>query len=531
MYRRGIHFGRWAGLASAAAVLATTGTAQAPSIQALWSFPSDGSWQPETVALGADGSEVFSEYGSYLNERVLLSVHDSDPPTPVWSDGEQLWNHYRAVDSASQGSTHAALHQEYIDSTMTWRRPVLRKYSTGSDTPDWVYESSVLISSSSNADVRVSTDGSQVTAVVYDVSGGQTRLSVFDASSPTPTSEFSVDTGGAFEAFEVSGDGKVIALRSQLKLSVVDLESGAVRLSKYYFYSPFAGGLSLSGDGSVVAMATGSELQVFEWNGSAYGEPALATLPSGGYSPAVAVSGDGSRVAAGTNYYNQQGDFRVQCWDVEGLVNRLDHATSAPGTTPNVVSALRLSADGDTIAVGLWGDEGETVPELLVLSPDHPGDLASADLPGSVMDMDLSPDGRRVVVAAKGAHATDFGNGGGLYLFQVGDRDFRLHGAPQIGATVTFSQQHEAEAYGVVLSAPQLASEPQVFPGVGSLLLDAGSLSVLPSIVPTDGNGVAYVPHQIPNEASLVGTTSYYQGFGLRPRKLSEDFVRVTVLP
>jgi len=496
----------------------------------VWEYSSDNSWLPSVVSLGSEGTQVFMEIGSFNNSRLLFSAHDQHPPTPVWQVDDSTVHYRQDVDSAAMGEVHAVLFHE-PGSLPGSQRAVVQKFHSSSDSALWEYVFTPNVSGQQSTTVRVSASGQRVVGAVFDSASFTTQVAVFDTDTGSPSAVHDVWTLGPSRAIELSGDGSTLALQSDNKLMVVDLDSGQVLHQSYPGMSSFYGALSISDDGDRVAARGANKVLVLDRQGSSYGTALQVTLGANEICDGLALSGDGSRLAYGFNDATQPTQGRILWMDVDSQQVLLDYTQSGSGSETNIVDHLDLSSDGSRLAVGLWGDGSAGSPEVLVFEEGTGSPVRWFDAPGTVLAMDLSPDGRSLAVGARQGHASVFGGGGGYFLLDTCDTDFDLHGAPQIGATVTFSQQHEAEAYGVVLSAPQLASEPLVFPGVGSLLLDAGSLSVLPSIVPTDGEGVAYVPHQIPNQASLVGTTSYYQGFGLRPRKLSEDYVRVTVLP
>jgi len=520
-----------AALLGAALIQGLTSTASGQGV--VWMHESEGnSWLAETVTLGGWGDHVFTEVGAYANHRLLFSSHDAMPPAPVWDDGQFDFNFARTVDSASEADVQVAMHQEYVTTGSSERQAILHKFTSQSGDPDWTFEVPSSIYGHNFSDIRVSADGSVIVAAVLDGQSGRPVLWVFNPGSPIPIASHTVTSIYGWVTFDLSADGSRVVLSNSQRIVVVDVASGAEVDQIWIAGSPNNGSVAVNRDASEILFGTQGSLRVYaDQTGIGYVLDASLALDTGEYCSRVAFSGDGQTLGVGINKAGLFDFARLMKVSRNGFAVELDYVVPSGGELQNIVSGLALSEGGDVLAAGLWGDALGATPELLVF--EGPSGVPSYEhhMNGSVIEIDLSPDGERLAVASKSVHATEMGGGGAFWLFETRDRDFRLHGAPQIGSTVTFSQEHEAEAYGVVLSAPQLASEPQVFPGVGSLLLDAGSLSVLPSIVPTDGNGVAYVPHQIPNEASLVGTTSYYQGFGLRPRKLSEDFVRVTVLP
>jgi len=516
-----------AGLALAFA----SGPLMAQGLDPIWTLPSDGSWQPETVSLGAGGSEVFSEYGFFDNRKILLSSYDSNPPTPVWADEEDLWNHVRRVDSSARGTVHVALHQEYVDETMTWRRPVLRKYSSGSTQSDWVFESDVLISSHDDTHVFVSEDGSRIVTSIYDVAGAVTVFDVFEPHSSTPVMTHAIDTVGPCDGVAMSSDGRRMVTRSSYTFKVIDLDTGGVVFNTYYFGSAFHGGLDISGDGQVIATVSGGLLHSYHWNGSSYSGPDVLSLAGGTYTPAVAVSEDGTTVAIATNFFANPGRARIRTFEAQGLTSELDHLLTFGGTFANTASAIELSEDGCVVAVGLWGDEAGACPEVVILDREIGGVSATCDLPGSVIDLDLSPNGRHVAVAAKGAHASQFGSGGGLYLFEASESDFRMHGVPKSGGSVVFSQPLGEGGVGRVMGSLAVASEPRLINGMGYLRLDESSMFFLQGTATAGPDGIAWTQTPVTSDPQFIGVTVHLQGLGLRPRTLSQDLVQMTILP
>jgi hypothetical protein len=515
-----------------AAFLALAGVAGAYQGQgALWSHESDGSWQAQAVSLGNSGSQVFVEYGSFLNSRLLLSSADANPPSPVWEDSQVGLNFYRVVDSASQGVVHASMHQELVQAGGSTRRAVLRKYSSNSDAPDWTYQFEPLIGNHPYSFVRVSDHGDKVVGAVYDSSQHGTLVSVFDAGSSVPIYSQLVPTSSGPSGFEVSGNAEVAVLRSNNYLLAVDLTTGETLLDEFFMWTSFYGGIDLSGDGNLLAISADTSVRLLQRGSTGFSELRSYPLTSTGYCPSLSISEDGSSLAFSANYFGAVSDFTLKVVDIAADVVLIDHSSSGSGDYLNRVSSVSCSGDGSRVAVGLWGDQHQTIPELQVFELGSNDPVWTYDLPGSATGLDFAPSGVELAVAMKSVHATQGGGGGAFHLFETRSQDFRLHGTPSVDATVTFSQQHEPEAIAVVLESPLLASEPRFFPGIGTLLLDQDSLTILPQISFTDEAGMALTPHYIANDPALIGSTVYYQGFGLRPRKLSEDIVRMTILP
>ncbi len=517
-------------LVVAFAVLAI-GTVQAQSRGELWKLESDGSWQAETVALGNDGTQVFAEHGAYINSKILLSGHDSNPPSPVWTDVDNLLNFHRFVDSARRADVHATMHLE-VDDGGIYRTAVLKRYSSGAEEPDWTYEFGLSLGDQKYNEVRVSDDGQRITAAVFDGGGtNKTHVAVFEGSSATPTSYTAVDTHTPFEGWAVSGDGSTAVFRSNLKLVVFDLDASAVIHDEFIFSGTFNGGIGLSGDGSLLAVNCGSTVALYERQGNGYTQTAVHSLPSGGHCRRLSISRDGSTLALAVNFFGQASRVDVQALDTATGTLTVNYSITGSGSYTNMSSGVETSDDGAWIAVGLWGDEHQTVPELLVFQDGSDAPVWSYDLPGSVMDLGFSHDGRHLAAAVKGAHANDFGGGGSFRFFEVREQNLVLNGVPSIGETVTFEQDLPGGNIARVICSPALDPNPVFYAGIGTLHLQrCPEMTFLPHGT-QNGNGVFETLFTIPNDPNLIGTTSYFQGLGLSPRGLSDNYVKVTVLP
>lgn len=519
-------------LAVLTAALATASSAPAAAQQSgqIWSYPSDGTWIPEVVSLGNRGTQVFTELGAYTNETLLLSAHDADPPAPVWAEGMVALNFARVVDSAERTDLHAAMHQVYVDGTNTQRKAVLRCYRSSEEESVWSYDFPVAIYGNTFSAVAVSRDGAQIVGAVYDTSIGRLRLATFSPGSPSPIGSGVVNTLGTATDLEISGDGTTAMLTSALKITIVQLPASTVAFEKYLSGSTNFGASALSHDGSRFAFGTTGEVWVYERSGGSYQLLRNHLLPAGSSCRALSLSSDGHRLAMGINSSASPATARVQLLDVASGAVLLDQTLTGEGTLQNQVAHVAISEDGDRFAVGLWGDEAELCPELLVYQRGQETPIYVRHLPGSVLDLDLSDDGSRVAVAHKGTHATEWGGGGAYRLFQVVDPDLWLEGVPRIGTAVEVWQDGRPGDLLRLLSSPYLSEPALPFPNVGELQLDRDTLSFhQPEGYGPDGT--ARYPLVIPNDSALVGTTRYYQGLCLTPRSLGEDVVAVTILP
>lgn len=510
----------------------TTGPVQAQGPEEVWSLDSDGTWQARVISLGNDGTQVFTGQDGYISSRRLLSSHDSNPPSPVWTNVKNQFVIYSVVDSARVGNVHAEMHQEYMDDTSTWRKAVLSKYSSDSSAPDWSYEFGIPIMNHDRSLVKVSDDGSRLVGVVYDTASDKNRVAVFGEDGPVPLIEFDVDTFVESYDFSISKDGSTATFVSTIKMVVVDLNTGTTLMETYVMGQAYYGALDMSSDGSTMAVCTASTVRVYRRTGAGpYSQVQSLAVPAGAFCRRLALADDGSTLAITANYFAESSRILVRVVDVLSGTVYIDHSITGAGTFSNLVADVKLSTDGRRVALGSWGDGTPSTPELVVYELGSATPVWTQDLVGSVMAIDFAPDGDRLAVAMKGCHATQLGGGGAFKLFSTRGSSFVLHGVPSIGTTVTFEQYLPTGSIARVICSPALSEAPAFFDGVGTLYLQrCAAMQFLPHGA-QNSSDVYETPLVIPNDPNLIGTTTYFQGLSLAPRGLSDNYVKVTYLP
>lgn len=496
----------------------------------VWVYVSDGTWAAETISLGNRGTQVFAQHGSYSNRSPLFSSFDDSPANPVWQSEMQTQNFHRRVVSSEQSDFHAAMHQAYVSGSSGLRKAVLRVFRSSVEAPQWSFDFPVLIASHPHSGVAMSDDGARVVGAVFDYDTGTTHVATFGVESGQQLGYAQVSTFGPFLNMVISGDGSTLMLAGTSKLSVVSLPSGALLYSKYLSSEPNYGALDLSHDGRRFAYGTLGKASVYERSGGTYELVHTQLLPQGAHCNRLALDADGEALAMGLNFAEQPALARIQGVDLASNTLFLNHHVAGSGSLQNAVSSMSISSDGERIAAGLWGDSSGLSPELLAFRRGNPAPVLSARLPGSVLALSLSGDGRNIAVAHKDSHANELGGAGGYALYRVGSPDLQLEGVPHSGSTVTLALHARPGDYAKLLSSPLLAATPILFPNVGSLYLDRDTLSFSPGqIVGPEGTTDFMWP--VPSSPESIGTTRYFQGLVLSPRELSESFVTLTVLP
>ena len=499
----------------------------------VWRYESDGTWLAGTVGLGDHGSQVFSEHGTFLNRTLLLSAHDGNPPIPAWTDDVQVENFARRVCSAAEANVHVAIHQEFVDDLKVGRQTIVNKYTSSAATPDWTWTSPVGIVNHDYTTILVSGDGETIALLVHDNSTNGARLAVLDAATGTPVLDQPLDTFGIFLTAQLSPDGSTLALASGLKLLVYDIPTASVVHEAFLFTSPQYGALALSGDGSLLATGTlGSFTLLQRQAGGGYTTLNTQALGGSTYCRRLALSADGSTVVAGLHQLGDKNTVMLRAFDTASQDMTLDLEFAGTGSYDNLIQEIECSDNGLRFAVGLWGDEGELVPEVLLYQQGMVEPLVIDDLPGSVTELDLSSDGRWLAVASKGVHANVWGGGGAISLYAAGFIDVCLTGTPSLGKTMLVEHQLREGATSTILIATALADEPisDHSYGNGLLYLDPTTTTVLGSDE-ADENNVAVIPFALSDDPAEIGQVYYLQGWDLESPRLSANWVKVTVLP
>jgi hypothetical protein len=242
------------------------------------------------------------------------------------------------------------------------------------------------------------------------------------------------------------------------------------------------------------------------------------------------VSSDGSTIVAGFGIWDFNEGVTIQALDVPSKTATMSDTAIGAGSLQNIVSSVAVCDDGHHFVVGLWGDEADLVPELRFYSRNQSSPVATHNYPGSVMDVDISPDGRRVGVATKAVHANSYAGGGAIELYAFDDEDFVAHGIPQIGGTLQIEMSNLPNSPARLLISPHAALVPFQWAGAGLLYLNRHEM-YSQSMGVTGLHGYASTNFNMPTLPSLIGTTLCFQGYASQPRRLTTSWIRLTLLP
>lgn len=494
-----------------------------------WTLTDGGlAWIATSTSIGNRGTQVFSEVDLNSERAILLSSFDSHPPTPVWQDTSALATEFRVVASADATDTHVTTHQIVLGGNMQTRQAVLTKYGSHSPTADWSYTFAPVINAGST--VGISRDGTVIVAAIYNDPLSQVEVAVFSPASNVPLSYTILPAGvnGYLRGFDLSADGSTLYYSAGVTANIFDVATASVVFSTNIGAS--FDSHSISGDGSVFAYGNFNQISIWERSGPVYTNTFTRIVGGACYGAIIDISDDSSTIAYGFTFYDQYLKTQVEALDVATKAVTMSHIATGAGGAQNIIADVAISADGSRFAVGRWGDAAGLVNEVDVYDRNNSTPILSSNLPGSVFSVDISADGQRVVAGSKAVHANTFGNGGRIDLLDVGNEDFALRTVPHVGALLSFDLYGQPNKTSILLQSLAEAPTPTVFPGVGTLYIRRNTMVFLPHGT-TDGTGFATGTLQLGSNPALIGTSLYYQGYTVGPRKLTNDWVKATILP
>lgn len=343
--------------------------------------------------------------GTYLNppeEAQLFALSGGGDPEWGYAGTEFF------TDASDTNFTLAA-----VDKTTTgidiykWTCP-------GTGVPDW--STSVPgFTTGTDGTVAVSDDGSTI-AVLAGPSGNDAHLLLFDADSSTPLIDYPATGLGFARYVKINYDGRFTAFIALATLVIFDRDSLSVRDQINMTFSNSA--LDISGDGNLIAFGWPT-LQVRQWNGSSY-QPLWTWSPGGMYVNHIAMSNDGSTIVS--CWYNTSfNTIKIAVHDSSSATPlwTYDYVVSN-GTYQELANDVEITDDGKYFIVGSLGDTNNLNPEIHIFQRDNvPHVYYTADMPGSMISVDICNNGLHATACGKHIHLNAFGRGGDIVMINT----------------------------------------------------------------------------------------------------------------
>lgn len=357
-------------------------------------------WQfTDPAGIGAQvhvSSQTGQTYGSWWLNNIRTSLYE-DSSTPVWEypvDTEWEW----PVDMTEDG---AWLAQGYDTAVQV--------FSNSSSAISWekIVDGTLL-------GVKLNPDGTKI--FIARNFAGNAFVEAYTVGQSDP--DWSVEFEGPGTAFTGSDDGSKIIFcqySGYNKMWVLDGANGDIIFDDFYRNQSkpacsYDGGILLNGDynGNV-------HVYEFDAGSNTYNKKWSYKVGGGGTSVWVlgmGVSGDGSTLAVGTLVFMSGGTYDGEiyvfnAWSPEPLwifTNAGDE-----------VCGIDFSYDGSLMAACGWGPMNHGKPDFWLFRKESPNPYFTINSPGSLFDVDLSPDGSLCAVTGKAVHSREMGSGGLLY--------------------------------------------------------------------------------------------------------------------
>ena len=352
----------------------------------------------QSLAISADGYHIFGNW--YLNAERADYYRSLATEVPIWeAPGSYPWAYNGQQIGASADGAVLGLSTQ--SSALKWSR--------SSQFPDWAYS----YATPGPAFEKVSRSGAIIAAA------GNGTLYVLDAATGETLGTETYSEPARLQGIDISADAEVIAVTVYDSCMVFDRNGRRAGIPIGTSNTGTQYAAALSGDGSL--LVTGDfygALKLYRWDGSTYnlrwsaqvGNPWIAGMD---------ISADGSTIACGTGYAN-------------GKLCVFDSSSATPvmvyqnyGATGAYVSSVALSDDGSRVAAASWGDiapsgdfrvftvhnRNDTTPLVAITRDDEPGSLFACD---------ISADGQFATCGGKAVHAGQMGNGGEVYAVLIG---------------------------------------------------------------------------------------------------------------
>ncbi len=370
----------------------------------LWTYV-DAASIPDSVALGDDGSESWVAHS--LNDKRMSKFTTTGGGLPDFS--------YSLAMQMPDTIGVAAAADVTLGAMIEWKNNALisvRGFAgTGTGTPLWSFVYNGTYTNSGKRAVAVSGNGMRVATCAFD--GTDTLLVLHNGATGAMMGSATIP--GYCSGVEMDDSGSRILVTAG---SVARLYDTATMTEEYSLATSGAGGYHrISRDGTAIAAGGFNIRAAREIDG------VWQTVYAGGgsndwFGYGVSLSGDGETLFVLSHDYGdgyQTNEHRIVDLNT-GTVVAVSSYTGS-GSLQNSAVATSVNDDGTVFAAASWGDAGNTEPEVRIFDRDL-NMIGSIDTPGSPFDLDMSRDGKYVLVGSKSVHANTFGNGGNTYAYE-----------------------------------------------------------------------------------------------------------------
>lgn len=498
-----------------------------------WSLPADPTAPaiPRAVAFGAGdnvawsaslgGSPAASATSAHSQGAASLLARDPSPPGASGS----------AAVASGSGPWLFALAQ--APAPDAWhRRTAVRAYladdlgaASGpapAVSPRWVH----AFAFTANGAARLACDQSGATVLVaaFDDSAQSVRVERLDGASGAVAWARDLAAAGLQE-IATSQDGSRSVAACGHDLYVLDAAGATVHHASL---AAATTALGFAGDGRTLVHGAPGVLHVLVEGAQGFGVVHTLTALTGEMAVRAALDDDGDTLAVAWWNATTGTAWRFEVWDLATGTRLAERAfAGVAGGLQDLPTCVALTPDGARAAFSSWGT-GSSAPEVAIWDRATGAYPLEADLPGSAFGLALDATGTRLLVAQKSTHANVLSATGDVRLFDTGERDLQVLGAPRVGGTLHLAARAPGATAVLMLEGTPSAG-PIFVPGVAGVLhLRRSGISVVR--LRADASGRADFTWSIPADPALIGTTRHFQAAFRLPAGLTLGRVLVSPL-
>ncbi|MBT5420835.1 MAG: T9SS type A sorting domain-containing protein [Candidatus Cloacimonetes bacterium] len=364
------------------------------------------------------------------NERVSL-FHDS--ATPLWEHVVGDLDFGYSIDMLEDGSILAI-----------GDGSILKMFEPNSSTPTWEYTIGNSIGG-----LELSPDGADVYISYFDSGLGRGIVEKYEVGNTTALWTASFEGGAS--TLGISGNGSTLIFTQygggNSNMWVLDSTDGNVIFNgPEYNQNPPA----ISYDASIILNGDYSGyIQVYEYNEAleTYETKWSYNVSGSGTSTWVggmSISGDGSTIAIGTLDFITGGyDGQIFVFNTEAPIPLWTYENFG-----DYVNEIDMSYDGSIIAAAGYGPMDHSTADFLLFRKQSNIPVFEINTPGSMEALDMASDGSFCTFGGKAVHAREMGSGGLVYSV-----DCDLGGGFVTG---TINLDGEEDNSGVKIQIPDL---------------------------------------------------------------------------
>lgn len=486
--------------------------------------------------LGNEGSEVWIAPSNGVGSHLQLSANP-----PLASDGSNLILQQTNVPAGPYGTIHGVARRAPVAASLTipayGSAPRVEHRRTGALAPESTVELPGAASNLTRSGLICLDDGGA--SIVWNRDTDNQRVRVYRVERNGTIAWSNAISGWVGQsAVLASQDGSKVLYRDTAVVALLDGASGALLASAWDTTGLGAGhprGLSASDDlGCWAYLKSDGRIAIERFDGTAILRTYIPAF-AGFNVVCLAMDPSGLSLAICLASTNPEGTSRLAAYqrptsNSEFWSSAFDTSVASPaGDLAHPIQVAFLEG-GKALAMGLHlVNVNSTRPDVHVYRKSSNGNWSTAGtliLPGSFNAIDGWQAGPQFICMTGNSYTAQTT----ISICATRPMDLQGAGMPEVGATLRVQAMATSGTQVRLLRAPRTSVNPVFLGNAGVLRLERSSTVIAQTSV-ANSSGVAIFDLPIANLPSLVGTSFAVQGMISSPRRLSQDWMKVNVLP